>query len=161
VFITRSEALIKAWQQIQNNWDAFNSAWDMWIVAFGPEKQLELLSMLGMKNPNWQKMGLWLTLCLTLSGILMLILSFSQRQHPDRSVQLYLKFCSKLAAVGLHKQSYEGPQDFALRAIHYLPDYQSQIQTITDLYTSLRYGHQQDAIQTVLAEKVKDFHPRR
>jgi len=161
VFIARSDALIQLWQQLQNNWDAFNSAWDMWVVAFGPEKQQELLSLLGMKNPNWQKMAVWLMVALSLSGIAMLMLTFYRRQHPDPVVNLYQLFCRKLEQFELRKQSHEGPHDFALRAQTVLPAYQAQIQHITSLYTQLRYRHNDHALLAELRHQIKAFRPQR
>lgn len=160
IFITRSDALVALWRQMQNNWDAFNSAWDMWVVAFGPEKQLELLSLLGMKNPDWQKMALWLMVMLSLTGIVMLLMTFYQRRHPVPAVSLYQTFCRKLERFGLHKQSFEGPSDFALRAQSALPAHQSQIQHITSLYTQLRYRYEDQALLHELRKQIKAFRPQ-
>lgn len=159
-FITRSDALVAIWRQMQNNWDAFNSAWDMWVVAFGPEKQHELLSLLGMKNPDWQKMALWLMVMLSFTGIAMLLLSFHQRRHPDATLNLYRSFCRKLERFGLHRQSFEGPADFALRAQHSLPAHKAQIQHITELYTQLRYRDDDQTLLYELRKQIKAFRPQ-
>ncbi|HAO24051.1 MAG TPA: DUF3488 domain-containing protein, partial [Methylophaga sp.] len=60
--IANNDRLVEMWQSAKNNWDALNSAWDMWVVSYGPEKQLELLKKLGMQQPDWQKMIRWLAI---------------------------------------------------------------------------------------------------
>ncbi|WP_438970546.1 transglutaminase TgpA family protein [Methylophaga sp.] len=161
VFIAKSDALVELWQQMQNNWDAFNSAWDMWVVAYGPEKQFELLSLLGMKNPDWQKMALWLMILLSMTGLVMLLLTYKRRHHADPAVSLYQSFCRKLERLDLHRQSFEGPNDFAMRAKQALPAYKQQITHITDLYIQIRYRQVDDALMSELKQQVKDFRPRR
>lgn len=161
VFIARSDALVQLWRQMKYNWDALNSAWDMWVVAFGPERQKQLLSLLGMQNPDWQKMAISLAVLLTLVGIIMLLASFYRRQHPDPAVRLYQRFCRKLGQLGIHKADYEGPHDFALRAQQQLPQHQQQIQTITSLYSQLRYRAYDEAALAELKQSVAVFRPQR
>jgi len=161
LFISNNDALLKLWYQMRYQWDAFNTAWDIWIVAFGPEKQIELLSMLGMKNPDWKKMAAVLAFLLALTGIVMLLLSFSRRPHPDRAVHLYQQFCNKLARAGVSRQTYEGPHDFANRAQLYLPSYRSEIAAITGIYNQLRYNKADDSLLTELESAIKQFRPKR
>lgn len=158
--IAQSDALVKVWQDLRNNWNALNTAWDIWVVGYGPQIQKEFLSRLGMQNPDWRKMAAILTLLLALTGILMLLMSYYRHAHPDPAVRLYTLFCRKLARFGLIKQEHEGPLDFASRAQNQLPDYQQQIATITHLYTQLRYRHSSEALLSELETRIKQFQPR-
>lgn len=160
VFIARSDALVKLWQQAKNNWDALNSAWDMWIVAFGPERQKQLLSLLGMQNPNWQKMAVSLAILLAIVGLIMLILSYYRREHAEPAVRLYQLYCRKLAQQGMDKKAHEGPYDFAERVTQQLPQYQQQIQSITALYSQLRYRQHDAAMLADLKQQVMRFRPK-
>lgn len=161
LLISNNDALLKLWYQMRYQWDAFNTAWDIWVVAFGPEKQVELLSMLGMKNPDWKKMAAVLALLLALTGIIMLLLSYARRPHPDRAVHLYQQFCSKLARVGVSRQAYEGPCDFATRAQRYLPNDKTHIAAITEIYNQLRYNKADHSLLLELESKIKQFRPKR
>jgi transglutaminase-like putative cysteine protease len=159
--LARSDAMVALWQQMKNNWQAFNTAWDMWVVAFNPDKQKQLLQKLGMNNPDWQKMTVLLALLLSLSGLTMLLVSLYRKQHPDPAVRLYQQFCRKLARQGVVRRDYEGAMDFAARAADHLPDYQLQITSIASLYSQLRYRHCDDDTLAELKRQLKQFQPRR
>lgn len=159
--IARNDALVEVWRDLQNNWNALNTAWDIWIVGYGPQIQKTFLSRLGMDNPDWRKMAVILTLLLALTGIVMLLLSYYRRAHPDPVVRLYSLFCHKLARLGLNKSEHEGPLDFAARAQNHLPQYQQQIESITRLYTQLRYRYASDALLSELELQIKQFQPRK
>lgn len=161
LMIARNDALLDVWRTMKNNWDALNTAWDIWVVGYGPQVQKEFLARLGMKNPDWKKMAAVLALFLALTGIIMLLLSYARRPHPDRAVHLYQQFCSKLARVGISRQAYEGPYDFANRAQLFLPRYSPQIAAITRLYNQLRYNRADDRLLTELDSAIKQFRPRR
>ncbi|OUR64270.1 transglutaminase [Methylophaga sp. 42_25_T18] len=159
-FITNSRQLISLWQNINNNWDAVNNAWNLWVLAYGPELQKNFLSSLGMKNPDWQKMAIWLAISIS---TVLLILSFTllyQRKHPDPVVQLYRTFCLKLARFDLQPNTGEGPKDFAHRATSTLPHHKNDINTITQLYIDLHYGKQSAAL-TDLQTAIKLFQPQK
>jgi hypothetical protein len=159
--ISQNDALVRVWRDLRNNWNALNTAWDIWVVGYGPQIQKEFLSKLGMANPDWRKMAVLLTLLLALTGIVMLLLSYYRRAHPDPAVRLYALFCQKLVRFGLIKNEHEGPLDFAARAQKKLPQYQQQIESITRLYTQLRYRHASDALLSELEAQIKQFQPRR
>jgi protein-glutamine gamma-glutamyltransferase len=153
--------LVAAWNSLKNNWNAFNTAWDMWVVSFGPERQLELLSKLGMSNPSWQKMTIVLTLLFVLTGLVMMLSVWFKRPHHDPGVALYQRFCKKLARLGIEKADHEGPQDFAMRAQAALPEYHHQIDRITSLFTAWRYRQQDEQTLSSLREQIKAFTPKR
>lgn len=159
--LSQSDTLTRLWQDMENNWDAFNTAWDIWVVGYGPQIQKQVLSKLGMKNPDWQKMTIWLAALLLMSGLIMLIASLYRREHTEPAVALYQTFCRKMAKVGVHKQDYEGPHDFALRSRNSLPDYQLQIDQITALYTRLRYRDEQPLLLKQMAQQIKEFRPQK
>ena len=159
--LSQSDALTQLWQHMENNWDAFNNSWDIWVVGYGPQIQKQVLSKLGMNNPDWKKMTIWLASLLLLSGLVMVLASLYRRRDSDPAVAIYQTFCRKMAKIGLTKHDYEGPHDFALRAQYALPDYQLQIHQITTLYSHIRYRHEQPLLLEELAQKVKAFRPQK
>jgi transglutaminase-like putative cysteine protease len=37
---------------LRNNWDAPTNQWEQWVLGYNPDRQLEMLSRLGMKQPE-------------------------------------------------------------------------------------------------------------
>lgn len=147
IFVANSKALVDIWQTISNNWDAANNMWNLWVLAYGPEKQREVLNKLGMKNPDWQSMGIWLLSSLALVFILLPLFLLYQRKKQDPITALYQQFCAKLIPFKLNKKGSEGPVDFSIRAVAVLPHHKNDINTITQLYIDLHYGKQHSSIE--------------
>jgi transglutaminase-like putative cysteine protease len=159
LFVANSDTLLELWQTINNNWDAANNMWNLWVLAYGPEKQREFLSKLGMKNPDWQAMAMWLLSLVILVFIFLPLFLFYQRKHRDPISAIYQQFCSKLLPFNLHKENSEGPADFCKRAITQLPHEQQAIDNITQLYINLVYS-QHPAKLDDFAYAVKNFAPK-
>jgi len=153
----QDNALVDAWKNLKNNWNAFNTAWDMWVVSFGPERQLALLSKLGMNNPNWQKMIIALVILFSLIGVLMLLSVIIKRPERDPGLAIYLQFCQKLSKLGVTKYDYEGPNDFSARAQTALPELVSQIHSISQGYSDWRYRQSEQQLLEQLRQQVKQF----
>jgi hypothetical protein len=64
------------------------------------------------------------------------------RSRVDRVKTLYEYFCRKTARLGVPRDPYEGPLDFAQRAAHSLPNESTSIRQIAYTYISLRYAPQ-------------------
>ena len=159
-FLGGNLGLENLWQDIKNNWGALNNAWDIWVVGYGPALQKALLSMLGMQQPNWQKMALWLAISISLIFTIIALLMLWQKPIADPVQRYYQRFCQKLAQSGIQRQSHEGPQDFAQRAAAQLPEQQAQIWQISSLYRRLRYRQESTLIDEFI-KAVKQFSTRR
>lgn len=156
--IANHDRLVEIWQSAKNNWDALNSAWDMWVVSYGPERQLDLLKKLGMHQPDWQKMIAWLAIGIALIFVWIAWTTLRQKSVSKNKVQrVYQTFCGKLARFDIIKRPHEGPEDFAIRAQHALPEYQQQIASINHLYLHVRYRG--DTIAEDFFQAVKQFDP--
>lgn len=131
--------LEKLWQDLGNNWDALNNAWDIWVVGYSPALQKAVLSMLGMQQPDWQKMALWLAILMSILFTIIAILMSWQKPIADPVQRYYQRFCNKLAKTGIYREPHEGAQAFAVRASARLPAKQHDIEQITDMYRRLRY----------------------
>jgi transglutaminase-like putative cysteine protease len=158
--LSRDSPLVKIWQQLGNGWDALNNGWNQWILGYGPARQRELLSRLGMPGIDWGGMAVALVIiiaCLLLGYAVWMFL-VPQLAVRDPAQQIYLRFCKKLARQGLHRHPSEGPLDFASRVSAARPDLAAPIQNIIELYVQTRYRSQ---FQTVaqLRKAVLHFRP--
>ena len=54
--------------------------------------------------------------------------------------RLYLRFCERLARMGVVRAPGEAPVDFARRATRQLPRLSDEIEEVTRLYTDLAYA---------------------
>lgn len=155
-----NQRLLESWQALKNNWEAINSTWDLWVVAYGPDRQMQLLRLLGMNDPNWQKMIVWLSLAIAAIFLAIALLMLWQRPLQDKQQRYYQLFCRRLQRLGVDRQPAEGPQDFARRAAAHCPQYQQRILTITDQYMRLRYRND-TALEQEFIQQVKQFRTSR
>lgn len=129
---------------VQHGWDASNNAWNQWVLDFSFERQQSLWSALGVDEMSAQGAGRLILLVLgaagtVLGGVFWLLLR-PRQGLCDETALLYARFCKKMAALGLHRRSSEGPLDFAGRAVAACPRYADGIEMITAEYVRLRYG---------------------
>ena len=158
--IAHSHVLQELWQQLHYNWDALNSAWDLWILSYGPERQKELLQRLGMTHPDWQHMAGWLFGLLALVSSCLAFLILRQRKHAEPVVAAFNQFCRKLARVGIMHTSNEGPLDFSQRLQSSLPEQAEQIGEIMQLYIRIRY-QQHTELLPEFQKRVNNFQAHR
>ena len=80
--------------QVTMTWDALNTKWNEWILAYGPDNQSRFMEWLGMEEPDWRKMMLTLvTILIVLVAIISVLLMLRYRPPPkDKAAQLYRKF---------------------------------------------------------------------
>lgn len=149
------------WRGVRNGWDAFNNRWNQWVLAYGPDRQHDLLSWLGGLGLSWQAVaaGLMVSAGSLLALLMMGGLKARRRTH-DPVTSSYRRFCDKLARRGLARAACEGPEDYARRASRARPDLAAEIDSISRLYITLRYrGHSQDRWRAQLRREVKAFRP--
>ncbi len=84
----------------------------------------------------------------------------SERRHIDPVQRSWLRFCAKLARVGLARASSEAPRAFARRVVLERADLAAEVMAITRLYTRLRYGRGAGD-RHALERQVSAFRPRR
>ena len=143
---------------LRNDWDALTNRWNQWVLGYNPERQLEMLSRLGMKQPSWEAMTV--TLFWSVGGMLLLIALWLLRglRREDAVQRAWLRFCNKLARKGLKRAGSEGPLDYAGRVSRRLPASETSVRAIAGLYVELRYGAAADAGSLArLKHLVRDF----
>ncbi len=161
--LAESGLLVRGWRRLQFAADAVNNHWNQWVLAYGPQRQLELLAALGFKQPSWREMALTLLLLTgtCLLGIALWMLLRIPRPS-DPVVQAWQRFCQRLERLGVRRAPSEGPLDLAMRATAAHPELAPQVRTITDLYIRLRYGRSlQDSREVQqLQQRVRHFPQR-
>lgn len=128
-------------------WEALANVWNQWVIGYNPQRQRDLLASLGMRTPDWQQMT---TVLGTLSSILLLAFTawaLHQRQRNDPALRAWNRFSRKLARLGLARNPWEGPEDYARRVCANLPETarkpvreSEEIRAIASLYIRLRYA---------------------
>ena len=147
-------------KSLRNNWEALTNQWNQWVLGYNPDRQLEMLSRLGMKQPSWQSMTV--ILFWSVAGVLLLVALWLLRGRPreDAVQRAWLRFCDKLARAGLSRASAEGPFDYSSRVARRLPERENAVRSITSLYVEQRYGPGTDAESVArLNRLVRDFAP--
>lgn len=133
-----SGALGALWRHARFGWDTLNNRWNQWVLSYGPASQTALLSRFGL--------GSWIGMALTmLSGLALLLLTIAavlliRCRDGDPVVELYRRFCAKLARRGITRAPQEGPAIFAERASRQRPDLAAAIAAINRRYIAIRYG---------------------
>jgi transglutaminase-like putative cysteine protease len=127
-------------RHVRSRWEALAHRWNVWVLAYNPERQRELMLSLGLRGADWRDMTATL---FTVLGVLTLgLLAWSLRRiaRPDPVQKAWQRFCAKLAARGIERASHEGPRDYSARAARALPGSRRAILRIASLYIALRYG---------------------
>ncbi len=150
----------KMWQQVSNAWDAVNNNWNQWVLGYGPARQKQLLSQLGLEGINWH--GMAMLLMIIIAGFLLIYAAWMllrpQSVMRDPVQKIYLRFCQKLARRGLARRPFEGPLTFAARASAARPDLAATLQKIVELYVQTRYRNRLETLPQ-LRTAVRNFHP--
>ncbi|MDR1367737.1 MAG: DUF3488 and transglutaminase-like domain-containing protein [Candidatus Accumulibacter sp.] len=127
-------------RDLRNRWEATNNAWNQWILGYNPELQREVLSRIGLNDPNWRNM---LTSLGVLCGVVFALVSlwtFRHRQKESPAQRAWRLFCDKLARRGLRRLSWEGPFTFAERAGRSQPEIGAIAREAALCYARLHYG---------------------
>jgi transglutaminase-like putative cysteine protease len=145
---------------LRNEWDALTNQWNQWVLGYNPDRQLEVLSRLGMKQPSWETMTM--TLFWSVGGVLLLVALWLLRgvRSQDTVQRAWLRFCAKLARRGLSRANSEGPLHYAARVASRLPGSEATVRAIASLYVDLRYGPRIDGKSLAhFKELVREFAP--
>jgi transglutaminase-like putative cysteine protease len=119
--------------------DALDTAWNRWVLAYGPELQRRLLSRFGLGE--WPRMVVALAVALVAAGGLVAAWVLVRRRPArDPAAAAFARFERRLARAGLVRSPGEGPRDFGRRAAAALPEQAAAVDAITDRYLRLRYA---------------------
>jgi transglutaminase-like putative cysteine protease len=124
----------------RDRWEALAHVWNVWVLGYNPERQRDLMSLVGMRDADWRALTATLFSVLGLMTLALLAWSLGRLVRPDPVQRAWRAFCRKLAARGVARAPYEGPRDYASRAARALPASRLAILRIGVQYIRLRYG---------------------
>ncbi len=127
-------------RQLALSWDSFNSIWNEWVLAYGPDRQKEFLSGLGFGPIDWGEMSIAMVVVLSSLGLVYASLRGHRRYARDPVARAWQCFCARLARRGLVRGADEGPVAFATRVATCRPDLAVFVWEISQRYAALRYG---------------------
>ena len=110
-------------------------------LGFDADVQDVLLTSLGLTNRG--PLPLIMQVLVVIAAVLIIYAGWMQlrtRPRADRIKALYECFCRKLARIGVQRDPWEGPLDFAIRAAQSLPNESERVRQITETYIALRYA---------------------
>ncbi len=133
-----NDFLSSHWLKLRYGWDTLNNGWNQWVIGYDSLKQSQLLSRFGIDSIKQMAVIMAIAIIAALTILLLLSIRRDRKQHDPIS-SAYHRFCQKISAIGIQRQSYEGPVDFAQRIIKQRPDLAPQVLQINDLYIALKY----------------------
>jgi len=124
----------------RDRWEALAHQWNVWVLGYNPERQRDLMSLIGMRDADWRSLTATLFTVLGAMTLALLAWSLGRLARPDPVQRAWRAFCRKLAAHGIERAHNEGPRDYASRAARALPASRRAILRIGSQYIRLRYG---------------------
>jgi transglutaminase-like putative cysteine protease len=159
-FLARRGADSEWLRSLAMGWDSLNSAWNEWVLAYGPDRQKEFLSGLGFGAVDWADMTIAMTVALTGFGVMVILFRWRKRGPANPVARIYWRFCARLARRGLVRGIQEGPLDFAERVARSRPELAVPVREISQLYAVLRYGPVASTVEIgQLQQLVRQFRP--
>ena len=135
---TTDKSLLSWLKQSRQLWLSIDYKWQRWVINYNTDSQSQFLSKLGIKD--WSSLAGWLSTCV--AGITLLLSCFllkNQKINQDKTLQVYRRFCRKMAKAGMQIQPGEGPKSFSERTKNQRQDLALQISKITAIFIRLRY----------------------
>ena len=132
---------------LRYNWEALTHKWNLMVLGYNTERQIELLSLLGVKGADWLELTSALLAVLGIFVLGLFAWMLRGMARPDPVQRAWNQFCGKLGAKGVARSPHEGPRDYSERAARSLPSAGEPIRRIAALYMALRYGRERSAAQ--------------
>ncbi|WP_200233594.1 transglutaminase TgpA family protein [Thiohalocapsa halophila] len=145
--------------------DAFDAAWQSWVVGFSRFKQQRLLSGLGLGR--FRDFGLVALMALAGAGVMLAWALWLARPTPERDpvAAAYKEFQRRLRRIDpvLAKHPDEGPLDHHARLVAARPDLAGDADAVVDAYVRLRYAGGEAGDDTLgrLQRAIRDLRVRR
>ncbi len=133
--------------RLEMAWDALDSVWNEWVLSYGPERQREFLTRLGLDDPDWRNLVLILTfiVAVSMSAFTIWLAWHYRPASMDEAGRVYRRVCRRLAATGVVRHPWEGPTAYAERIADGHPELAPLVSDFTRTYVSVRYRDGSDA----------------
>lgn len=154
-------------KRVAFGWDAVENQWNRWVMGYSHLQQQAVFSRFGLRPGSS-----WGPLAATLTAVAALVLwgglRLRGRRRPaapakrDVVQRTWLRFCDRLAAIGVVRPPARGPVHFARQAAAARPDLAEAVRRITRLYVLLRYAESpRPGLLEAFRADVKRFRPLR
>jgi transglutaminase-like putative cysteine protease len=120
--------------------DALEQEWRQRLLRFDKKSQENLLTFLGIPEPDGQKLVMVLAVGLAL-GLCWLTWQAHRELRPapkDPLLRAYAQLCRKLAAAGIPRIPHEGAEAYAARVAAARPDLAAAVTRLCSCYSELR-----------------------
>lgn len=125
---------------LRHRWEALNSTWQQWVIAYDQQRQRDLLSLLpGLQEPDWRQLLTLLFTALAISLMPVVLRIFYPARNADPTQRLWHKFRRQLSRHGVQPHPWEGPLALAQRIRHQHPHLVRITKPALNAWTCLRY----------------------
>jgi transglutaminase-like putative cysteine protease len=137
-----------AWlRTLRHRWEAVNNAWNQQVLGYNPERQRELLSRLGLSNPDWRSLGTLLGMACALLLAAITAWTLYQKPHHDPAMRLWLKALRHLKRSAVNCMPGETPLALARRVRIEQPALSESFDRVVEAYLQARYGAQKQDLK--------------
>jgi transglutaminase-like putative cysteine protease len=127
-------------RDLRNRWEAANNAWNQWVLGYNPQRQREVLSRLGLGEPDWRSMTAMLATLCAIALLVVSVWTLRQRSAATPAQRAWHSFCLRLQRLGMARSAWEGPLDFALRIERERPELGALAREAAGHFADLHYG---------------------
>ncbi len=125
---------------LRDRWEAAGNAWNQWVLGYTPQRQRDVLTSLGWKEPDWRKMTLALSALCALALAIVALAVLRGRRVESAAARAWRDFCRRLARQGVDRESWEGPIEFAARVERERPEFAALAREAAACFAELHYG---------------------
>ncbi len=127
-------------RDLRDRWEAANNAWNQWVLGYNPQRQREVLSRLGMNEPDWRDMTVALAAFSAAALALVTLWTLYRRRAATPAQRAWRHFCGKLKRLGIARAEWEGPLAFALRVTRERAEFGALAREAAGHFADLHYG---------------------
>lgn len=120
--------------------DYFNYRWQRDVLGYDVESQEGLMQRLLGDASLLKRIGLMVAILAVLVAGLLLWTLYGNRRHVHPIDRIYLRYCRRLARLGVVREAGEGPQAFAGKVAMLRPAEAERAKEVATLYSALRYS---------------------
>lgn len=127
-------------RDLRNRWEATSNTWNQWVLGYNPQRQREVLSRLGMGDPDWRSMTAALAVLSAVALCFVAVWTLYRRRTASAAQRAWQRFCSKLKRLGIARADWEGPLAFAGRVARERQELGALAKEAAGHYADLHYG---------------------
>jgi transglutaminase-like putative cysteine protease len=127
-------------RQLRAQWDATNSAWNLWVLNYSLDKQKNLLSSLtGIEHPQAAQLGIAMMVAAGLIVSILSLILVDKKNKISPLDKIYLTFCQRMSQQGWPRLPHEGARDYGQR-LQTIFRTRSELTHFLALYNRCKYG---------------------